>query len=138
MTKGWTMDKETEKTDRTTGTLRWMARAIGTIVVLFWLLIAIGYAITEPPSLSLDDIVMAVLVAGTTIGVFISWTNERTGGIITLLFGIAHSTFALIASGHNHALAMLVSGGPFILVGILFLITDSRSKKVDPLSDPDY
>ena len=129
------MENETEKLDRTTAVIRWTARTIGTIVVLFWVLIAIGYGITEPSNLTLDDIVMAVLVAGTTIGVLVSWVQERTGGIITLLFGIAHSIFALIASGHNHLFAMLVSGGPFILVGTLFLITEKRSRTEETFSN---
>jgi len=125
------MENETEKPDRTTTAIRWTARTIGTIVVIFWVLIAIGYGITEPSKLALEDMVMAVLVAGTTIGVLLSWANERTGGMITLLFGIAHSTFALIASGHNHVFAMLISGGPFILVGTLFLLAEKRSRTVE-------
>lgn len=36
--------------------------------------------------------------------------------------GIAHSTFAFFAAGHNKALAVVISGGPFLLAGILFLV----------------
>jgi hypothetical protein len=131
------MEKETDITDRTTATLRWTARTIGAIVALFWILITIAAGIAETSGLTLEGFVIAIMVAGTTIGVLTSWINERRGGVITLLFGIAFCTFALISSGHNHALAMLTSGGPFILVGFLFLITDSRSKKIDPLPDPE-
>jgi uncharacterized membrane protein YGL010W len=123
------MEKQNAGTDRTTAVIRWAARAIGTIVVLFWLLIAVGYGITEPSKMTLDDMIMAVLVAGTTVGVALSWINEKTGGIITLLFGLAHSAYALIEAGHNQGLAMLVSGGPFILVGMLFLLAYKRSSK---------
>jgi len=72
---------------------------------------------------------MAILILGTTIGVFTAWKAEKIGGIITLCFGIAHSSFALYASGHNHAFAMLISGGPFIFTGILFLVADTRSTR---------
>jgi hypothetical protein len=74
---------------------------------------------------------MAILVLGTTIGILVAWKIERIGGLITLLFGIAHSIFALFASGHNHVLAMLISGGPFIVVGILFLATSARSTRFE-------
>lgn len=125
------MENKKEGADRTTAIIRWAARAIGTIVVLFWLLIAVGYGITEPSQMTLDDMIMVVLVAGTTLGLTLSWINEKTGGIITLLFGLAHSTYALVEAGHNQGLAMLISGGPFILVGILFLIAFRRSSKQD-------
>jgi hypothetical protein len=123
------MNNRANRYDRTTKTLRWIARIFGTLIVLFWLIVALAYGTLEPSELGAEDIMMAILVVGTTIGVLLAWKLERIGGIITLLFGIAHSIFALFASGHNHAFAMLISGGPFIVIGILFLIVSARSTR---------
>ncbi len=35
---------------------------------------------------------------------------------------------AFFAAGHNHAFAMLISGGPYLLVGGLFLASQRKSK----------
>jgi succinate dehydrogenase hydrophobic anchor subunit len=123
------MNNQTNRYDHTTKTLRWIARISGTLIVLFWLIVAFAYGTGEPSELGAEDIMMAILVVGTTIGVLLAWKLERIGGVITLLFGIAHSIFAIFASGHNHAFAMLISGGPFIVIGILFLIVSARSTR---------
>jgi hypothetical protein len=115
--------------------LRWIARILGTLIVLFWLIVALAYGTGEPSEQGTEDIIMAILVLGTSIGILLAWKFERIGGIITLLFGIAHSIFALFASGHNHAFAMLISGGPFIVIGILFLIVSTLSRKVQISQD---
>jgi len=38
-----------------------------------------------------------------------------------LAVAVAHSTFAYFSAGHNKGLAMLISGGPFLIVGLLFV-----------------
>jgi hypothetical protein len=122
------MEEELEKTDRTTGLLCWTARTIGVIVALFWIIMIIAAAIAESSSLTFEGFFIAVMVIGNSAGVILSWTNERKGGLITLLFGISFCIFALISAGRNHLLAMLVSGGPFVLVGVLFLIVSRRTQ----------
>lgn len=106
-----------------------MARILGTLIVLLWLIVAFASGTSEPSERGAEDIIMAILVVGTTVGVVLAWKFEKIGGFITLLFGIAHSIFALFASGHNHGFAMLISGGPFIITGILFLISNNRRMK---------
>jgi hypothetical protein len=44
------------------------------------------------------------------------------------LVAVARALFAYLASGHNRAFAMLISGGPFLLVGVLFLLYWARSQ----------
>jgi hypothetical protein len=125
------MPKNNENEYRRTTIIRRIARIIGTISAAFWLFIAFAHGVTPISQMELVNIVMAVFIMGSAIGVFVSWINERIGGVITLLFGIAHSTFALIEAGHNQGLAMLISGGPFILAGLLFLRAHSRSTNVN-------
>jgi hypothetical protein len=62
-----------------------------------------------------------VLIVTSILGVLVAWFREGLGGAILLTVGVAHSTFALFAAGHNRGLAMLISGGPFLLIGVLFL-----------------
>jgi len=129
------MNNQTARYERTTKVFRWIARIFGTMIVLLWLIVALAYGIGEPSEQGTEDTIMAILVVGTTIGVLLAWKFEKVGGFITLLFGIAHSTFALFASGHNHVFAMLISGGPFILTGILFLIANTRRMKTQVPKD---
>jgi hypothetical protein len=62
------------------------------------------------------------------LSVLIAWWRDGLGGTLVVVCAIAHSTFAAIASGHHHGLAVLISGGPFLLVGILFLASWWRSR----------
>lgn len=126
------MDMKTQTTryDHISKGLRWTARIFGTTIVFFWLIVALAYGIQGSPKQGMEDTLMAILVVGTTVGVLLAWKFERMGGLITLLFGIAHSVFALFAAGHNHAFAMSISGGPYILTGILFLLAYTRSQKL--------
>jgi MYXO-CTERM domain-containing protein len=61
-----------------------------------------------------------------TAGVLTAWWRERIGGIVLLVIALAHGTFALISSGHNRGFAVLISGGPFLLIGLLFLASWRR------------
>jgi len=115
--------------DRTAKWLHWIARGIGSLVAAFWLFVGIISGINEPEPLTLEGAIMAGLIAASVLGVLIAWWGEGLGGIILLFVAIAHSTFAYIASGHNKGFAMLISGGPWLLVGVLFLTSWRRSTR---------
>ena len=89
----------------------------------------ITYDIVESRPWTLEDMIMAGLVTTSALGVLMAWWREGIGGIILVICAAAHSTFAYIVAGHNKALAMLVSGGPFFLIGSLFLTVWWRSRK---------
>ena len=55
-------------------------------------------------------------------GILIAWWNEKTGGIIITIAAAALCIFAYIDAGHHKIFAMLTSGFPFLISGILFLI----------------
>jgi hypothetical protein len=71
--------------------------------------------------------VLAVLIVASALGVLIAWWREGIGGTIIVICAVAHSTFAYIASGHNKRFAMLITGGPLLVAGILFLASWWRS-----------
>jgi len=70
------------------------------------------------------------LIAVVVIGVIIAWFREGIGGFITLIGAVALSIFAYISAGHNKIFAMLTSGIPFLIAGILFLISWWRRKSL--------
>lgn len=123
------MTKNKLNTDRSVKILRWLARGIGTLMASFWLFIAIMSLIVEPEQGGIESTIMAILIVSSIIGVAISWLRELEGGIILLVVAIAHSTFALIEAGRNKGFAMLISGGPFFVIGSLFIAAWWRSKK---------
>ena len=112
--------------------MHWIARGIGSLVAALWLFTGITYDIVEPHPWTLEDMVMAGLIITSTLGVLIAWWREGIGGMIVVICAVAHSVFACVVSGHNKVLAMLVSGGPFLLIGILFLASWWRSRKSRP------
>ncbi len=115
--------------DRAAKWMRWIARGIGSLVVAFWLFMGIGYGIVESGPWTLEDTIMTGLVITSVLGVLIAWWREGIGGIILVVCAVAHSTFAYIVAGHNKGFAMLISGGPFLLIGILFLASGWRSRR---------
>ncbi len=87
----------------------------------------IGAAFIESPAWTFEDKIMAGLITGSLLSMLVAWFREGVGGMLLLVCGVAHSTFAYFAAGRNIALAMAISGGPFLVLGILFLLARRRS-----------
>lgn len=115
--------------NRTTNWIRWIARAVDSLVAAFWLFVGVANAIVEPGPWTLKSVIMAGLIATSALGVLIAWWREGPGGTVVLVCGVAHSAFAYLAAGHNRVLAMLVSGVPLLVAGILFLLSQWRSRE---------
>lgn len=100
----------------------WVARAVGTLAAAFRLLVGLAHVLGgEPEPFGWESGVLATLMVAAAVAVAAAWWREPIGGPLVLAMGVAHSAFAVIASGHDHALAMLVTEGPFLLSGLLFL-----------------
>jgi len=112
----------------TTKTIRWLARILGLIIVLFWLIISLGYAFSDSESFTGQSLIITLLVIITTISFIITWRKEKLGGIILITGGIIHSIAAYFMAGHNHLFAVLITGLPFILIGVFFLIVSCQKK----------
>jgi hypothetical protein len=113
--------------DRGMKRMRFTARGIGSLVAAFWLFAGIASAIAEPGPWTLESVIMAGLITTSVLGVLIAWWREGIGGTILVACAVAHSAFACVASGHNRGLAMLISGGPLLLAGVLFLASWRRA-----------
>ena len=106
--------------------LRWIARASGTLLGLFYLLVIIGNliggpAVTGERAWTWEDTGMAILMPTTVIGVALAWWKEGLGSILLILLGVAFPIFAYFSAGHHHAFAMIISGGPPMIIGLLYL-----------------
>ena len=119
--------------DGPTKWMRWIARAIGSLVGVLWLLIGISEVVwphTPPsPEASLQGAILSGLGITTVLGVLIAWWRERVGGTVVVVGAIALSTFAYVTAGRNKVWAMLFTGGPFLVAGILFLASWRRSTR---------
>jgi len=105
----------------------WIARIIGSISGAFWALSLIGSTITEigtpvTTGVMIEGLILGGLVVVISTGIIIAWWNEKTGGIIITIAAAALCIFAYIDAGHHKIFAMLTSGFPFLISGILFLI----------------
>jgi lipoprotein signal peptidase len=102
--------------------MRLAARIIGVLAVAMWIMIFVGGLIAENPQpLTTESYVLIALSTCAAVGVAWAFVAERTGGLITLVVGVAFAVFALMTAGRNAWIAVLFSGGPFILAGALFL-----------------
>ena len=116
--------------DKTTKVIHWTARILGSISGAFWVfaltlstIIESKLGVKPTPEAKLEGTILGCLVAIVVIGVIIAWFREGIGGIITVISAIALSIFSYISAGHNKIFAMLTSGIPFLIAGILFLIS---------------
>ncbi|MBU4314042.1 MAG: hypothetical protein KJ821_04535 [Actinobacteria bacterium] len=125
------MDNISNSSDRTAKRIRWAARVIGITAGAFWVISLIASSIAEfGTPVPIEGFILAGLVAINVIGIITAWWKEKIGGIIIVTAAASLCTFSYIEAGHNKILALLISGFPFLISGILFLISWWRSKKV--------
>jgi len=112
-----------------------IARWIGIIVGATFLFILVSEGIIDattgnnPPGI--EGTILAVLVIIGVTGIVIAWRKEGIGGTIVTIAAIALGVFAFVTAGRMKILAVLVAGGPFLVSGILFLISSRSSKKTE-------
>ena len=118
--------------------LYWTARILCILAILFISLFALDSVSSErtfwqnATALIMSLIPSFVLLAA----LIIAWKWEKTGGIILTIIGLALSIFVFIlnykrnhfsvANSLKNALILTI---PFILVGILFILSHYRKKK---------
>jgi hypothetical protein len=124
------MMENKQNMDRGVKILRWLARGIGTLIASFWLFIVIVSIFTESTAMDIESIIMTILIFSSIVGVTVAWFRELEGGIILLIVALAHSVFAMIVAWRNKGFAMLISGGPFFVIGSLFIATWWRSREL--------
>jgi Na+-transporting NADH:ubiquinone oxidoreductase subunit NqrD len=99
-------------------------------VAAFWLFVGVAEALArEPEPFTAESFIMASLMTISVVGVVVGWFREGLGAAVLLLVATGHSFFAYFAAGHNKGFAMAISGGPFFIIGGLFLACWLRSRE---------
>jgi hypothetical protein len=108
--------------------LRWIGRGWGTFAGAWWLLTGVVHLIVGREPLTAEGALLGVLIVANVAGVVLAWWRGRLGGIVLILAGAALCVFAYLSAGHNKGFAVLVSGAPFLLAGVLILASRRRSR----------
>lgn len=109
---------------------RIIARTIGTAAAVWWLFSLISSMVLDfGTPLTLEAAMMVTLVLGSIAGVILAWFREGPGGIVLGCFSVSLSIFAYFSAGHNRMFAVVISGLPFVIAGIMFLILGYGKKK---------
>jgi len=127
------MKEEKEQITKKGNNIRKIARIVSIIVGGYWAFaLSMEVIMLKKMVWDLETTLLVTFVVILLISVVIAWINEKMGGTVLILAGIGFSIFAYFSAGHNKILAMLVSGVPFIICGILFLITwmEKRREKI--------
>ena len=114
--------------------LRDVARVLGSMISVLWLLGGIGYSTLDPWTWKPELVIAFLFFLALSVG--IAWWKEGVGGIMLIVLSVAFSIFACVAATHNRVLAVFLSGAPFLVVGILFLLTWQRAKKTSLSNSP--
>jgi hypothetical protein len=101
-------------------------RIIGMIAAGFFLVFLVGEAVGESLSegegiIETAGILIAALAAVALVACFISWWRARLAGILLVLVSIGLGVHIGFYAGHNHFLAWLMVGFPYLIAGGLIL-----------------
>lgn len=122
------------RTARADRWIRLAGRLIASIAALLWLFVIIAQVVIGLQKgqdvFTLEGSLLGILILVNAVGTVLAWWKPVIGANAILAGGLALSVFALISAGRNHAVAVLVSGAPFLLAGILIL-TASRTLTKD-------
>lgn len=123
------MDKNINKNTRA---IHWIARILGTILAVYLVFTYVGGFILNFDNLMASELIafIAVFVAG----VIVAWFKEKNGGIILVANAVAVSIFSIIfglAPNSDLLMLIFIAGLPFLIIGILFLVSWWRSRKLN-------
>jgi hypothetical protein len=114
--------------------LRWIALGLATLAGLWWLVTLVGHLVSGPDPYAVEDAALegtalTILVGACLIGVGLAWWRARLGGGVLAVAGAALCVFAWITAGQNKAVAVLVSGAPFLVSGVMLLASRRRREE---------
>jgi hypothetical protein len=111
------------KQSKAMNAIRLVALIFATIAAGVWLFVMVMQVVVGLQKgqdvLTIEAGLLAILVLLNVFGTILGWWRKAAGTLILLLGGLALSLFSIIAAGRNRALAVAISGLPFLLSGIL-------------------
>jgi hypothetical protein len=106
---------------------RWLARGVSTVAVSLWLLIFLDIlacdALVGFICLDWEMFLLAGIVTFSFLSVILAWRREGMGGMVMILWGLVFSGIAYVTSRPHQVYSMLMSGVPFLIAGLLFLVS---------------
>lgn len=116
--------------------LRWIGLGLGTLAGAVWLFILIAHLVGgEDPyaveGAAVEGALLAALVLACAVGVGLAWWRARLGGVVLAVAGVALCVFAYVSAERNQWVALLVSGAPFTVAGVLLLV--GRGERAGPV-----
>ena len=122
------MDKTISKSNRT---IRWIARILGTILAVYLVFTTVANFFI----FNLGDYGITAFIIIFVVGVIVAWFREKIGRIILVVSAVAVSIFSIITglNDPNSDLmdAIILMGLPFLIIGILFLVSWWKSRKLN-------
>ena len=114
--------------------VRLTARVIGLLAAGGWLIALIGLAIIDIrdrgwEAIELVGTLLYLITAIALAGCILSWWRERLAGILLILAAVGQGVHIGVYAGRNHFLVWLMVGFPYLVAGVLFLISWRLSKK---------
>ena len=110
--------------------LKWSARIVGTTIAAVWMIsILLSVIVERGEPIILEGILLGVFATLNIASVIVSWWFPKIGGILLIVFGAAFFVFGYVTAGYNKIFAALISGFPFLIAGILFVLSWWKSKK---------
>jgi len=114
--------------------MRWAARVIGLLAAGFFLAMLIGSAVAEVLTeglepITIEGILIGVLGALGLAGCIVSWWRERLAGILLVLTAAGFGIHIGLCAGHNHFLAWLMVGFPYLVAAVLLFYSWRLSRK---------
>ncbi|MGO8748662.1 MAG: hypothetical protein ACLQNE_22050 [Thermoguttaceae bacterium] len=94
--------------------VRWLARIIGTLILLLIAAFAIGEGLPNPFAQPLNVNLLFAALLTMVMGLVLAWKWERLGGFL-ILGGFAF--FAIV----NHGIKLNLALGPMLALGLLYL-----------------
>jgi hypothetical protein len=101
--------------------VRRMARIIGSLAAALWFLAGLAGAILASDLWTLESGILTALIVASLVSGLTAWWREAMGGAFVVVCGVAFSIFAGVTAGHNKVFAVMVTGVPFSIAGLLFL-----------------
>jgi hypothetical protein len=113
--------------------LMWIGRILITIVGFYYLFILI-LGLFDAPAEPIELEGLGVVTFGilTLISIVLAYVRPRIGAWTVLGVGIGFSIFALLTAGRYFLGAVMVSGGPLVIGGLLLIFSLPKALESQP------
>jgi hypothetical protein len=111
---------------------RWIGLGLATVAGAVWAFVLIASLIGGPDphaveGAAVEGTALAVLALVCLAGVGLAWWRARLGGAVLIVAGLALSIFAAVSAGRRQWAAVLTSGAPFLVAGVLLVVSRRRT-----------